>query len=90
MPRKGLPLGVHGATLSHVTRGDVPTTVDERVDASVEPAGPATRSSARFSRLPADVRLEDTVAIQPTRPAPDPEAGRDTDRDFLFRYGVGG
>ena len=25
-----------------------------------------------------------------TRAVPDPEGGRDTDRDFLIRYGVGG
>ncbi len=40
----------------------------------------------RFERLPEPVRLEDTVASQDTSPPPDPEAGRDTDRDFLLRY----
>ena len=44
----------------------------------------------RFTRLPAPVRLEDTVEESDARPVPDPEAGRDTDRDFLFRYGLGG
>ncbi|MGH3457546.1 hypothetical protein [Aeromicrobium sp.] len=44
----------------------------------------------RFKRLPAPVRLEDTVEESDTRPVPDPEGGRDTDRDFLFRYGLGG
>ena len=44
----------------------------------------------RFSRLPAPIRLEDTVEAVDTRPVPDPEAGRNTDRDFLIRYGVGG
>lgn len=40
----------------------------------------------RFRRLPAPIRLEDTVAEHDTRPVPDPEAGRDTGRDFLLRY----
>ena len=44
----------------------------------------------RFSRLPEPVRLEDTVAETDTRPVPDPEGGRNTDRDFLVRYGIGG
>ena len=44
----------------------------------------------RFSRLPAPIRLEDTVEETDTRPVPDPESGRDTDRDFLIRYGLGG
>ena len=44
----------------------------------------------RFSRLPRPVRLEDTVEEKDTRAVPDPEGGRDTDRDFLIRYGLGG
>jgi hypothetical protein len=44
----------------------------------------------RFRRLPEPVRLEDTVAEVDVRPVPDPEAGRNTDRDFLIRYGLGG
>jgi hypothetical protein len=44
----------------------------------------------RFSRLPDPIRLEDTVEVADTRPVPDPEAGRNTDQDFLIRYGVGG
>jgi len=40
----------------------------------------------RFKRLPERVRLEDTVATQDTRVARDPEDGRDTDRDFMFRH----
>jgi hypothetical protein len=43
-----------------------------------------------YSRLPDPIRLEDTVEETDTRPVPDPEAGRNTDRDFLIRYGVGG
>ena len=44
----------------------------------------------RFSRLPDPIRIEDTVEESDTRPVPDPEAGRNTDRDFLIRYGIGG
>jgi len=44
----------------------------------------------RFSRLPDPIRLEDTVEETDTRGVPDPEAGRNTDRDFLIRYGIGG
>ncbi len=40
----------------------------------------------RFKKLPDHVRLEDTVATQDTRMARDPEDGRDTDRDFMFRH----
>jgi len=45
--------------------------------------------SERFSKLPEPVRLEDTVTSQDTDPVPDPERGRDTNRDFLVRYGFG-
>jgi hypothetical protein len=44
----------------------------------------------RFSRLPEPIRLENTVEETDMRVVPDPEGGRDTDRDFLIRYGVGG
>ena len=44
----------------------------------------------RFPRLPEPIRLEDTVEVTDTRDAPDPEGGRNTDRDFLIRYGIGG
>ncbi len=42
-----------------------------------------------YARLPRGVRLEDTVATQDTEPVPDPDGGRDPDRDFLIRYGFG-
>jgi hypothetical protein len=44
----------------------------------------------RFSRLPDPIRIEDTVEAVDTRAVPDPEAGRDTDRDFMIRYGLFG
>ena len=43
-----------------------------------------------FSRLPDPIRLEDTVEAVDTREIPDPEGGRDTDRDFTIRYGLFG
>ena len=42
----------------------------------------------RFTKLPEAVRLEDTITSQEVEPVPDPEGGRDTDRDFLVRYGA--
>lgn len=42
----------------------------------------------RFAKLPPRIRLEDTVTTKDVAPVPDPERGRDTDRDFLLRYGA--
>ena len=39
----------------------------------------------RYKRLPARVRLEDTVETKDTRVARDPEGGRD-DLDYVVRY----
>lgn len=44
----------------------------------------------RFRKLPSAVRLEDTITSQDVEPVPDPEAGHNTDRDFLIRYGLFG
>ena len=49
-----------------------------------------TSDSDRFKQLPKPVRLEDTVTTSDTDPVPDPDGGRDTERDFLIRYGLGG
>ncbi|WP_162891334.1 hypothetical protein [Aeromicrobium sp. A1-2] len=43
----------------------------------------------RFKQLPRRVRLADTVTSQETNPVPDPEGGRDAERDFMIRYGLG-
>jgi len=48
-----------------------------------------TSKPNRFAQLPRAVRLEDTVGSVDTREIPDPDGGRDTDRDFLIRYGLG-
>lgn len=41
----------------------------------------------RFKRLPEHVDIRRTRASQPASPARDPEGGRDTDREFIIRYG---
>lgn len=50
--------------------------------------GRTTPVHGRFSTLPKRVRLADTVMTSDTGPVPDPEGGRDTDRDFMIRYGA--
>ncbi len=47
-----------------------------------------TASKPDFHKLPKAVRLEDTITSQDVEPVPDPEAGMDTDRQFLIRYGA--
>ncbi len=49
-------------------------------DAENDPGQPG-----RFTHLPPPVPLEDTIATHETEPAPDPQAGRDTDREFMLR-----
>ncbi len=41
----------------------------------------------RFKRLPARVNRRDLRTSQPATPPRDPDGGRDTDRDFVIRYG---
>jgi hypothetical protein len=52
----------------------------------VQPA-PKRRDSARFKQLPGHVNLRDTRASQPATPARDTDGSRDTERDFIIRYG---
>ena len=42
---------------------------------------------AYFKRLPRQPKLRDTIASHPVTPAADPHGGRDTERDFVIRYG---
>jgi hypothetical protein len=49
-----------------------------------------SRENDRFRQLPPPIHVEDTIASVDTRAVPDPEAGKDTDREFLIRYGMGG
>jgi hypothetical protein len=51
-----------------------------------EPDAKPAPDPQRFKRLPERVRLEDTVEVKDTNVARDPEGGRDTDRDFMFRH----
>lgn len=41
-----------------------------------------------YRRLPEPVDLDDTIATHETDPPPDPEGGRDPERDFMLRYGA--
>ncbi|MFL6072539.1 MAG: hypothetical protein ACJ73S_03990 [Mycobacteriales bacterium] len=55
-------------------------------------AEPGRRSppTVTVKGLPDRVDPKDLVASQATEPPPDPEGGRDTETDFLLRYGAGG
>ena len=44
------------------------------------------RPPNKFRQLPEPVRLEDTVATHDAEPVPDPQAGQDSERDFMLRY----
>jgi hypothetical protein len=46
--------------------------------------------SGRFTHLPERIDPKDTVTSKRVDPPRDPEGGRDTERDFLLRYGSGG
>jgi hypothetical protein len=50
----------------------------------------AGQRSQRFTHLPERINPKDTIASQQTSPPNDPEGGRDTDRDFMLRYGGAG
>ena len=40
----------------------------------------------KYRHLPEPVKLEETVESKDDSPVPDPQAGRDTERDFMLRY----
>lgn len=40
----------------------------------------------RFKHLPQGVRLEDTISTKDEVAHADPEAGHDTNREFMLRY----
>jgi len=60
------------------------------VGEQTKPAAAGASGAKRFKRLPERIEPEDMVESQPTAPPRDPEGGRDTDRDFMIRYGGGG
>ncbi len=43
----------------------------------------------RFKKLPEHVSVEDTVAEHPAADPPDPELGRDPEREFMLRNAGG-
>jgi hypothetical protein len=49
---------------------------------------PGTEGTERWKRLPEPIKLEDTREIHEAAPVPDPQAGRDTERDFMLRWAV--
>jgi hypothetical protein len=53
------------------------------------PAEPPPAERPDYRHLPEPVDLDDTIASHETDPAPDPEGGRNTERDFMLRYGAG-
>jgi hypothetical protein len=51
---------------------------------------PRPAGTERYRHLPAHLRPDQLVASHPVSPPPDPDGGRDTERDFMLRYGAGG
>lgn len=41
-----------------------------------------------YDNLPEPIHLEDTIAEVDTRALMDPQAGHDTERDFMLRYAI--
>jgi hypothetical protein len=52
------------------------------------PAEQPAEERPDFRHLPQPVALDDTIATHETDPPPDPEGGRDPERDFMLRYGA--
>jgi len=46
-------------------------------------------SSRRFESLPEPIDPDSLITSKESSDAPDPEGGRNTDHDFLLRYGFG-
>jgi hypothetical protein len=57
-----------------------------RTKARAQPSDRAA-NPRRFQRLPERVDVRKTRTGRAVSPARDPEGGRDTDRDFITRYG---
>ncbi|MFL6024264.1 MAG: hypothetical protein ACJ72O_13075 [Marmoricola sp.] len=53
------------------------------------PRKPAAKNRTDYRHLPEQIRLEDTIAEQETRPVPDPDGDLNPDQLFLLRYGAG-
>ena len=52
---------------------------DENVPVKAPPTGD------RYRKLPEPVDLEDTISTKDADPVPDPDLGRDPERDFMLR-----
>jgi len=48
---------------------------------------PQPNDRQSYKRLPRRIKPRDTFTSHPASPARDPEGGRDTNRDFIIRYG---
>lgn len=46
----------------------------------------APQPSGLYDHLPDPIRLADTITSQESDPSPDPDSGRDPERDFMLRY----
>jgi hypothetical protein len=57
---------------------------DEQADPHEDP-GPGRRARTDYRHLPERPRPDELVMEQPSTDAPDPEMGRDPDRDWLLR-----
>jgi hypothetical protein len=58
-------------------------------DKEQAPADQAVDPAARYRHLPEPIDPETTIASHEADPAPDPEGGRNTEHDFMLRYGAG-
>ena len=57
---------------------------------SEQAAAASQPSVSRYTHLPEPVDPKEMVTSKPVEPPRDPEGGRDTERDFMLRYGAGG
>jgi hypothetical protein len=57
------------------------------VEDRAPPARTPLNSRTSYRRLPRRIKPSDTFTSHPVSPARDPEGGRDTNRDFVIRYG---
>jgi hypothetical protein len=60
---------------------------DKHVERDQTAARQAESSPATdYSRLPDPIETDETIASHEPTPAPDPDGGRDPERDFMLRY----
>lgn len=71
-------------------QADDPVEARQNTEEATRPATQDQPQAGRFTHLPERVDPKDTVTSQRADPPRDPEGGRDTERDFLLRYGAGG